>query len=230
MRIWDDKWLPENPGYKVLSGPKGLDKDAKVELIDHNLCRWNMILVNLYFTPEEAKQVCNIPLSIMRPRDNLIWHFEKDKSCVVCVRSWVSSTEYFGLSEMVGVGLDLAEPFSVQLVCTTLWSIWNVRNQRVFKNYLSDPEVIAGKVVEQVVENNRVNSCLKFRKKLVSTADTTWCNIGFYSIQLDADSFPYGVMAMGCTIRNHDRNVVLAVCKRLVSSANVSMVEAFAIK
>lgn len=47
---------------------------------------------------------------------------------------------------------------------------------------------------------------------------------------MDTGSFLGGVMLMGCVIWNHDRNMVLANCKRLVPSANASVVEEIAIR
>ncbi|KAI5443454.1 hypothetical protein KIW84_012194 [Lathyrus oleraceus] len=35
VRIWEDNWLPITHGFKVISAPRGLDKDDRVEnLID----------------------------------------------------------------------------------------------------------------------------------------------------------------------------------------------------
>lgn len=67
VRIWEDNWFPITNGFKVISAPRGLDKDDRVEnLIDREFFRWNLDLLNLYFDLLEVTKVTSIPLSIRR--------------------------------------------------------------------------------------------------------------------------------------------------------------------
>lgn len=70
-----------------------------------------------------------------------------------------------------------------------------------------------------VLELNRSNLGLKYKKKLAITRELLYCDFGFHSIQVDASCFPNGFVDMGCVIRDHDRKPVLVASKIIVSSA-----------
>lgn len=74
------------------------------------------------------------------------------------------------------------------------------------------------------------NLRLKYRKKIVGTGESLSCERGFHSIQVDAGYFPNGFVAIWCVIRDHDRKVVLATSKRIVSSVESLVEETLAIK
>lgn len=72
-------WLPGSGGFKPQSHVRVLDSDVKVsELIDLDIGCWNRDLVKACFDPVEATQILNIPLSLRRPDNELIWNNEKD--------------------------------------------------------------------------------------------------------------------------------------------------------
>lgn len=49
-------------------------KEAKVnELNDPHSKNWNTSLISELFVEEEAKTICNIPLSPLQPKDQVIW-------------------------------------------------------------------------------------------------------------------------------------------------------------
>ncbi|MCI24389.1 reverse transcriptase-like protein, partial [Trifolium medium] len=68
VRIWKDSWLPNNAGFKVCSPINVLEADACVsQLIDSNTRSWNRNLISQIFSPFEAQQILNIPLSWRLP-------------------------------------------------------------------------------------------------------------------------------------------------------------------
>ncbi|GAU48804.1 hypothetical protein TSUD_406370 [Trifolium subterraneum] len=65
--------------FRVCSPINVLEADACVsQLIDSNTRSWNRNLISQIFSPFEAQQILNIPLSWRLPNDKLIWHWEKD--------------------------------------------------------------------------------------------------------------------------------------------------------
>ncbi|CAJ2638124.1 unnamed protein product [Trifolium pratense] len=76
---WEDRWLPNQVGFKVWSRGEELENDALVSaLIDPDTKQWNRQLVVQTFYPDEAKQILSIPISQRLPADKIIWHYERD--------------------------------------------------------------------------------------------------------------------------------------------------------
>ena len=79
MKIWKDSWLPNHASFKICSPPVVLASEARVsELIDTETKSWKRDLIRNVFSPFEAKQILNIPLSWRLPEDKRIWHWEKN--------------------------------------------------------------------------------------------------------------------------------------------------------
>lgn len=51
--LWEDNWVPNSVGFRILGHARGLDKKATVD-IDSDLCRWNRELVMQCFNLSEA--------------------------------------------------------------------------------------------------------------------------------------------------------------------------------
>ncbi|XP_038701871.1 uncharacterized mitochondrial protein AtMg00310-like [Tripterygium wilfordii] len=72
--IWEDTWLPNINGGRILSNPHTLHPRAKVwELMDFTYGGWNVNLLNFLFHPIEVADILKIPLSLRWPKDEVIW-------------------------------------------------------------------------------------------------------------------------------------------------------------
>lgn len=79
VRIWDDGWLPNQSGFKPWTGRDKLRIDARVSELIAAPGSWNCSLIHATFTPHEANQILNIPLSHRQHQNKLIWHHTKKK-------------------------------------------------------------------------------------------------------------------------------------------------------
>uniref|UniRef100_A0A2N9G5C3 CCHC-type domain-containing protein n=1 Tax=Fagus sylvatica TaxID=28930 RepID=A0A2N9G5C3_FAGSY len=74
IKIWKDAWLPTPTTFKVISPVNVSCSEASVDsLIDTNVMRWNLDKLKLLFLPRDVAIIKQIPLSVRRPRDKLIW-------------------------------------------------------------------------------------------------------------------------------------------------------------
>jgi hypothetical protein len=74
ISVWNDAWLPCPSTFKVITPVRVLNVDATVDsLIDVNLMRWNVNLLKEIFLPRDVEVIKQIPLSLRKPRDKLIW-------------------------------------------------------------------------------------------------------------------------------------------------------------
>ena len=65
IRIFEDRWLPDVGGGKILSPDPNLPRDATVEtLIDGDSTNWNFQLMDKTFLPFEASRIKVIPLCL----------------------------------------------------------------------------------------------------------------------------------------------------------------------
>lgn len=70
--IQGDKWIPVPSSFFIQCLINTLTREVKVsELIVHG--RWNASLIKLIFNPQEAQQICNLPLSTFGLKDKLSW-------------------------------------------------------------------------------------------------------------------------------------------------------------
>ena len=74
ISIWNDAWLLSPSTYKVITPARVLNVDATVDsLIDLNLMKWNVNLLKEIFVPRDVEVIQQIPLSLRKPCDKLIW-------------------------------------------------------------------------------------------------------------------------------------------------------------
>jgi hypothetical protein len=127
VRIWKDNWLPNQAGFKVCSPCNVLETDACVsELIDTNTRCWNRNLIREIFSPFEAQQIFNIPLSWRLPNDNMIWHWERHGD--YSVRS-----EHHMIKEVVTLNTPEASSSNNQ----EIWkAVWKIKAPQNVKNFL----------------------------------------------------------------------------------------------
>lgn len=76
--VWFDPWIPRPHTFRpCLPVMEGLE-DMKVEdLIDPVTCEWMLDWLEELLTPDEVELIQKIPLSMRRPLDRMIWHFDK---------------------------------------------------------------------------------------------------------------------------------------------------------
>ncbi len=74
IKVWKNRWLPENHHRKVLSPiPTSLRNSCASELLLPPLQGWNIAMINQLFPPCDAKAILSIPVSERRPPDKLVW-------------------------------------------------------------------------------------------------------------------------------------------------------------
>ena len=74
IKIWEDKWLPTSPTYKIQSPRLFLQSDTRVgELINKENGCWKMEVLDSLFYPHKAEVIKGIPLSTQLPRNKLAW-------------------------------------------------------------------------------------------------------------------------------------------------------------
>jgi len=79
INIWKDNWLPGHSNPKFCSPINTLSESATVsELIDFDLMRWNVNVIQQVFSPYEAGIISSMPLSSRLPEDKLVWPAEKN--------------------------------------------------------------------------------------------------------------------------------------------------------
>lgn len=64
IKIWEDKWIPSPPSFKIQYVVRILPPDATVStLINANTRWWDSALIHSIFTPTEAARICSLALS-----------------------------------------------------------------------------------------------------------------------------------------------------------------------
>ena len=74
IKIWKDAWLPSPSTFRVISPMSVPSSEATVDsLIVENYMRWDVDKLEQMFLPRDVEIIKQIPLSLRRPRDKLIW-------------------------------------------------------------------------------------------------------------------------------------------------------------
>jgi hypothetical protein len=74
IRIWGDKWLLGPTSFSIQSLHRILAVNTRLkELINQDTKWWNYYLIKEIFSAKEAHIVCQIPLSLVKANDTLIW-------------------------------------------------------------------------------------------------------------------------------------------------------------
>jgi hypothetical protein len=73
-RIWGNKWLPSPTSFSIQSLHRILAVNTRLkELINQDTKWWNYCLIKEIFSAKEAHIVYQIPLSLVKVNDTLIW-------------------------------------------------------------------------------------------------------------------------------------------------------------
>jgi hypothetical protein len=74
IKIWKDAWLPSPSTFRVISPLSVPNSEDTVDsLIVENDMRWDEDKLEQMFLPRDVEIIKQIPLSLRRPRDKLIW-------------------------------------------------------------------------------------------------------------------------------------------------------------
>ncbi len=80
IKIWKDAWLPSPSTFRPISPISGSNSEATVDsLIDGNSMCWDVDKLKQMFLPRDVEIINQIPLSLRRPRDKLIWTGTKSR-------------------------------------------------------------------------------------------------------------------------------------------------------
>lgn len=78
IKVWEDKWLPDSVRSKITSR---LTVDCDItkvnELMEEQEVGWKQDVVEQLFSPQETRQILQIPLSYSEAGDQLLWQPEK---------------------------------------------------------------------------------------------------------------------------------------------------------
>jgi hypothetical protein len=73
VRIWKDRWVSNPSTFHIFSPPTVLNSNATVkELFEPDLKRWNVPLLEQFFSKEEVQLIQSIPISYTNQPDTLI--------------------------------------------------------------------------------------------------------------------------------------------------------------
>lgn len=74
IKIWGDKWFDSTSSGMIQAPMRILDENAKVRaLINDSTHGWNFELVREIFPDDEARRICSMVVSSLRPKDQLVW-------------------------------------------------------------------------------------------------------------------------------------------------------------
>lgn len=79
INIWEDHWLPEQNGFKVLSKKPNNNVPIKVSnLINKTTNNWKEPIIHNLFLPFKAFQIKQIPITGTNAEDELVWASSQD--------------------------------------------------------------------------------------------------------------------------------------------------------
>ena len=104
IKVWQDKWIPQPFGFKVVSPNLFFGEDLLVEdLIDKGLSQWRVELLEVLFSPRDTEMILQIPLCSSWPADEIVWHYSRDGSFSVKTAYHLARTLEDLRSSQVGV-------------------------------------------------------------------------------------------------------------------------------
>ncbi|KAL4271646.1 hypothetical protein GQ457_13G013030 [Hibiscus cannabinus] len=74
--IWEDKWVPSLPNFKISSlRPDGTGIYLVKQLINRSETSWNIPLLHSLFSRQEVRAIVQIPVCSQTLPDILVWHY-----------------------------------------------------------------------------------------------------------------------------------------------------------
>lgn len=74
-RIWEDPWIPANPGFKPLAKPATAMTVLVEELIDHDTGSWDVEALEVNLVPADIETILRIPTGRLES-DSWAWQIE----------------------------------------------------------------------------------------------------------------------------------------------------------
>jgi hypothetical protein len=157
--------------------------------------------------------------------------------CRLAQQTWFSSSLglhvplQMSLKDWLAEWLSKKNLLASQLFGTTLWKIWQGRNNLVFQNSPFDPRQIASAAADFVMEFNCAIGLEIAATPTSSTADP-WClpPTGMSKLNVDAGCFNDGFMGCGMVIRDCRGTVTFAATKLERRQGSSTLAEALALR
>ncbi|XP_074266278.1 uncharacterized protein LOC141588751 [Silene latifolia] len=226
--IWDEAWLPGVSAGIVPTPNINADPGMHVaDLIDAERACWNMEAVQTVLTDADASLVIKLPLSSRLPPDERcawtrihwdgsgIWEVIEAAPNGSCMERMVWILQQLDVGER---GRFLA----------MMWSIWTIRNQRLFEEALPPAEAVCSGIVKMVAEYQGYADRV-FGKTIMVTevGGCSWTPpaAGFIKINVDAHVVGSGVVGLGVVARDMAGRVVGIGCRRVEADWDVEVAE-----
>ncbi|XP_028084227.1 uncharacterized protein LOC114285386 [Camellia sinensis] len=127
--LWDDKWIPSIPGFKVLSSkPTESGIQHVQDIIDAHSRSWRIESLTNLVSEAEVEAIRLIPIAMDNTADSLVWHFESKGE--YSVRSGYSTA-----STKVSSGFSSPPSFSFQPPKNFWKLLWALKVPPKLKNF-----------------------------------------------------------------------------------------------
>ncbi|XP_074300083.1 uncharacterized protein LOC141631292 [Silene latifolia] len=227
--IWDEAWLPGDSAGIVPTPNINADPGMRVaDLIDTDRACWNMEAVRAVLTDADARLVTKLPLSSRLPHD---------ERCALTRTHWDGSGFWevieaapngSCMERMVWILQQLGEGERGRFLAM-MWSIWTIRNQRLFEEAPPPAAAVCSGIVKMVVEYQGYADRV-FGKKIVVTevGGCSWTPpaAGFIKLNVDGHVAGCGVVGLGVVARDMAGRVVGMGCRRVEADWDVEVAEA----
>jgi hypothetical protein len=78
VSVWNYPWLRnENQAYITTPMIEGREDMKVSELIDHDIGKWNITLIQHFFNPWDVAEILKIPLNLLHKEDEQIWKLSR---------------------------------------------------------------------------------------------------------------------------------------------------------
>ena len=165
IRIRKDKWIPNYPSNMVLHPVAGDVEECMVaDLIDPDLHCWRRDLILETFHINDAKAICNIPLSRRRGVDSVVWLLTKNGK--YSVRSGYHKARKEMINESWAESSSSAEG---QQIWKVLWGLKIPSKLKVF-GWRACHEILPTRVnlaKRKILENVMCHCCQRFAETAV---------------------------------------------------------------
>uniref|UniRef100_A0A2N9FI47 CCHC-type domain-containing protein n=1 Tax=Fagus sylvatica TaxID=28930 RepID=A0A2N9FI47_FAGSY len=210
IKIWKDAWLPSPSTFRPISPISGSNSEATVDsLIDGNSMCWDVDKLKQMFLPRDVEIINQIPLSLRRPKDKLIW--TGTKSGYFTVKSAYSLLLHQSKGDL-RASSNGRNPY--QFLWSVIWSAQVPPKVRLFMwraclDILPTKTKLFGKGLIHTV------SCLWCEEELESSAHVLWqCEFAqriWSACPVTISEFLLGVGDLNARNRLHWENKLLSV-------------------
>ncbi|KAK4417388.1 hypothetical protein Salat_2564400 [Sesamum alatum] len=164
INSWDDKWIPRETTYKVLTAQRQADASMVVaDFIEQNGRHWNEGKLRSHFIPEDVEAILSIPLG-RGVVDRIVWHFSKNgRFSVNIISDWKGGYEDW--MRVVVRSMDAKEFGWFLCVC---WMLRNNRNAILMENKTTEVSQAGSPIKWKPPERrNEQDLCIGWMTKFV---------------------------------------------------------------